>query len=123
MGLTMRENRKAVRVVPHFHRPILVELVGVGFIEQLRAHDISVGGVGIIVPHDFRDCDLEQEVQMVVKLPGEKAFVARAQIRHLSQGEQSFGVQFIALAPESLKLVQHYVAHRLAEGGPGVAAR
>lgn len=92
--------------------------MGDGFLEVVRARDISVGGLAICVPNEFRGCNIDEPVHLVVKLGAEKAFTARGVIRHLSKeaGAHFFGVQFTTIGPDVVERIGRYVARRLAEG-------
>jgi hypothetical protein len=93
--------------------------MGEGFLEVLAARDIGVGGVAVCVPHDFRGCDIDRPVELVIKIGHEKPFMARGVIRHLSKApaDHFFGVKFTKVAPEHLEQIRRYVVRRLAEGG------
>ena len=56
--------------------------MGSTFLEVLTVEDISVGGVGVRVPHGFRLGDFDQTVQLIIALPGHRPFKAEAVIRH-----------------------------------------
>jgi hypothetical protein len=113
------KQREHPRVRPLPGTTIEVHIMGSGFLEVLSARDISVGGVAIVVPHDFSGSSIDDPVDVIVKLGSEKPFTARGVIRHLSKnaGDHFFGVQFIGLSDENLARVQRYVDKRLAQGG------
>ncbi len=93
--------------------------MGTGFLEVLRARDISVGGVAVFVAHDFSGCDINDPVDVIVKLGPEKPFTARGIIVHLSANanDHFFGVKFIRISDDNLARVRQYVDRRLAQGG------
>lgn len=95
--------------------------MGNGFLEVLRARDISVGGLGISVPHDFAGCDINSEVDLIVTLGRSRPFKTRGVIRHASRSgnDHVFGVQFSALAPEHLRAIESYVAAQLERSAAG----
>jgi hypothetical protein len=115
----MRNPRIHRRVKPHPAQPIELQVLGNGFIEVLKARDISIGGIGVHVPHGFAGCDINSELQILVKLPGAKPFMASARVRNLSKtgGNTSFGVEFLNLSKWGQERVNQYVTQRLAEGG------
>lgn len=115
----MKERRAFVRVRPDASQPIRIEVVGNGFIELLKARDISVGGLGVQISHDLEIPARDREVELVVTLPGSKAFVAFGEIRHqmTSPGSHSFGIRFTRLSDADKKRIQEYVERRVAEGG------
>jgi c-di-GMP-binding flagellar brake protein YcgR len=86
----------------------------------LHARDISEGGLAVFVPHDFGGCDIDDPVDIIVKLGHEKPFTARGKIVHLSKASTSdhfFGVQFMRISDENLVRIRQYVDRRLAQGG------
>jgi hypothetical protein len=93
--------------------------MGNGFLEVLNARDISIGGVAVFVPHDFHGCDIDDPIDVIVKLGGDKPFTARGIIRHTSNkaGDHFFGVQFTRVSDENLARIGRYVERRLAQGG------
>lgn len=109
-----RERRRFVRVRPHPHRPIEVQVVGNDFMDVFFAQDISVGGMAVSVPHRFEGCEINAEVMLIVSLPGAKAFRAKGQIRHVASRADGdvFGLQFTAIAPEAHEQVRAYVEAR-----------
>jgi hypothetical protein len=110
------QKRTTVRVYPD---PIEIQLYGTAFLEVVQAKDISLGGVGIMVPHKFEGYDISGEVELLIKLPGARPFKARGIIRHRSVGSRGdlFGVQFTELPPLSKERVNAYVIKRVAEDG------
>jgi hypothetical protein len=52
----MKEKRCYIRVKPKDDEPVEIQLIGANFIDVLNAKDISEGGVGIFVEHDFEGC-------------------------------------------------------------------
>jgi c-di-GMP-binding flagellar brake protein YcgR len=111
MVLSGKKSRRHLRVRPNPAAPVRVDIMGEGFLEVLRARDISVGGLGIRVPHGFAGCDIDGEVELIVTLGRGRPFKTRAAIRHLSKtgSDQVFGVEFVALSPEQRESVEAYV--------------
>lgn len=93
--------------------------MGAGFLDVVRARDISADGVSVRVPHDFAGSDVNETVTLVVILPGENGFVVRGLIRHLAREADGhyFGVEFESLTAEQRVRIERYVGKRLAEGG------
>jgi hypothetical protein len=103
-----------VRPLPS--RPVEVQIMGSSFLEVLTVEDISIGGVGVRVPHGFRLGDFDQSVQLIIALPAHRPFKAEAVIRHQLGAKDSskFGVEFVRLGdPEA---VRAYVERMLALG-------
>jgi c-di-GMP-binding flagellar brake protein YcgR len=109
------ENRVFPRVAPDPGHPIEVQIMGDGFLEVVRARDISVGGISVVVPHQFAGCDLDTQVEVVVKLRGGKAFSVSGKIRHAR--DNIFGIMFVKLAERDREKIMAYVAARQKEGG------
>jgi hypothetical protein len=68
----MQEKRRYVRVKPKPEEPVEVQLMGSNFIDVLYAKDISEGGIGIIVEHDFKDYDIGGLIDIIITLPKKK---------------------------------------------------
>ena len=85
--------------------------MGRGFLDVLSARDISVGGLGISVPHGFAGCDLYSEVELIVTLGRSRPFKARGSIRHHGKAgsEDVFGVEFSALSAEQQEAIELYI--------------
>jgi hypothetical protein len=111
--------REHPRVRPAPGQSIEVHIMGNGFLEVLPARDISIGGVAVFVSHDFSGCDINDPVDVIVKLGQERPFTTRGVIRHLSlhANDHFFGVKFINLSADNLERIRRYVERRLAEGG------
>jgi c-di-GMP-binding flagellar brake protein YcgR len=96
-----------------------VQIMGDGFLDSVRARDISAGGLSVYVPHDFAGCNLQAAVELVVKLPQARPFMARGVVRHLSAEAESrhyFGVEFTDVPAEKRGQIEAYVQQRLSLG-------
>ena len=102
------------RVRPKKSEPIEVQIMGEGFLEVLHARDISCGGVGVLVSHGFEGYDLDQEVELILSLPGVRSFCIGGRIRHSSEyrGDTFFGVEFVDLPREDRRKIKRYVKER-----------
>ena len=108
-------DRVAERVVPTRSAPVEVQIMGRASLDVLRARNVSVTGLGVHVPHGFAGIDLAEEVELVVTLPGERPFLTRGVIKHVtSQGEdrRHFGLHFTSLDPRQRGLIEGYVEAR-----------
>ena len=125
LSVKPRDRRRDVRVRPAEHEPVEVQVMGRDFMDVFRARDISVGGIGLLVPHLFDGCDLAVSVDLVISVPGRTSFMARGVIRHISKpgkggptgGRDGFGVEFTFLSVEGRAFIQGYVQKRVGEGG------
>ena len=90
--------------------------MGSTFLDVLRARDLSVGGVCVHVPHAFDGCNLDDEVELVVKLPKRRAFLARGIVRRIDQRSTSFAVEFTRLGEPEKQLIEAYVTELVARG-------
>ena len=90
--------------------------MGNGFLEVLRARDVSVGGLGIRVRSDFAGYATDSEVELIITLGRARPFKARGVIRHRSGAGKTdvFGVEFVGLSEEQRSALEAYVATRLA---------
>ncbi|HLE11725.1 MAG: hypothetical protein A2504_15495 [Bdellovibrionales bacterium RIFOXYD12_FULL_39_22] len=103
--------RKETRIHPKTDEPVIVELVGKDFNGQMiYAKDISVGGICVATPSYFRGCDIDEEIEMNIQLPGEKAFRVLAIIRHTELDDSYFGAVFIEMDKESKAKLAQYIA-------------
>nr|PZN27449.1 MAG: hypothetical protein DIU78_05100 [Pseudomonadota bacterium] len=108
----MRELRRALRVCPPPDAPVRVDVMGSGFLEVLFARDISVGGVGVFVPHDFVGCNTDNDVELIITIGSARPFKTRGRIRHRSHSETAhfYGIEFLDLRPEQRALIEDYVS-------------
>lgn len=79
----------------------------------LWARDISLSGLGVHVPHGFRDSDLESELDLVVTLPRSRSFLARGVVRHRNNVDipNYFGVEFTDLKPAHREEIRKFIRH------------
>lgn len=86
--------------------------MGPGFLEVLRARDISVGGLGVHVPHGFAEREIDTEVELIVTLGRARPFRTRGALRHhsaTSRDDRIFGIEFTSLLPEHRQAVEAYI--------------
>jgi hypothetical protein len=109
--LSGTNSRKQLRVKADPSAPIRVDIMGNGFLDVLNARDISVGGLGICVPHDFVHCDIDREVQLIVTLGRARPFMTKGAIRHHGKNSEDhvFGIEFTALTAEQLEAIETYI--------------
>jgi len=91
--------------------------MGRASLDVLSARNVSQTGIGVYVPHGFAGCDLDEEVELVVTLPGERAFLARGLIKHRTDGAKEgrhFGLLFTKIARENRSRIRDYVRLRSA---------
>ncbi len=115
-AVTPSDRRKNRRIVPSPKEPINININGENFIDILKANDISIGGIGITVPHGFRKCNLNELVLFVIELPikGKKKFITvQGIIKHVA-GER-FGVEFKNMTEMARFLIQIYISSRIKE--------
>jgi c-di-GMP-binding flagellar brake protein YcgR len=108
--------RTHVRVHPKPGEPVEVQISGDDFIDMFDVRDISPGGLGVAAPHLVTSSTVGSKIEMVIKLPRQKAFVARGTIRNVSR-QGILGIEFTDLPAADRARIQHYVEGRLAEGG------
>jgi hypothetical protein len=110
------EQRRFARVVPLKNAPVEIQIMGGTFLDVLYARDLSLGGVSVHVPHAFDGCNLSDEVELVVKLPKQRAFLARGVIRRFDRERTSFAVEFTRLGDKEKKVLEDYVVELIARG-------
>ncbi len=104
-----KDKREYFRVSPERGAPVRVDINGNGFIEVVKAVDISEGGIRIVVPHRFEGCQTGLPVSLIVCLPNpiNKQISVKGKIKHVIN--DSFGVQFIDLDDKSRAEVRRYI--------------
>jgi hypothetical protein len=112
----MFNRRVHVRVHPKPGEPIEVQVTGDDFIDEFDVRDISTGGLALAAQHMDGAWTPAAQIELMIKLPRQRAFVARGVIRHLS-AHGVLGIEFTELAPADLARLELYVEKRRAEGG------
>lgn len=116
--IEIKENREYVRVGIEEDYPLEVHIMGDAFLDVLFAKDISVSGVGVHVHHRFRGCNIDNEVDLILKLVNEEPFKAKGIIRNKKEIEDSpdkgyFSVEFTDIANQSTSIIDGFVRERL----------
>jgi hypothetical protein len=86
--------------------------MGTNSLDILHARDISVRGLGVLVPHLFEGCDIDSRVELVVTLPGVRSFLATGTVRHRTREDEPaavFGIEFHDLSKANRARVRAYV--------------
>lgn len=109
------DKRRFARVVPLPSAPVEVQIMGAEFLEVLRARDISVGGVCVIVRHAFEGYNLAEAVELVITLPKQRAFLAQAVVRRIDKQRTNFAVEFTQLEDKDRRAIEAYVTALLAQ--------
>jgi c-di-GMP-binding flagellar brake protein YcgR len=106
-----RESRIHLRVHADPSAPVRVDIMGHGFLDVLNARDISIGGLGILVPHGFAGCDLDSEVELIVTLGRAAPFKTMGSIRHHGKTlrDHLFGVEFTSLSVKQHEAIEAYI--------------
>ena len=107
------DRRLTLRVSPEFHVPIKVDIVGADFIDIFYAVDISIGGIGIKVPHQFKGCKTERVVECRVSLPNPVSFSFHTQGKVIHINGDRFGVSFYNLQEKTETHLDEYISYRL----------
>jgi hypothetical protein len=100
------------RVEPRRGAPVEVQVMGRASLDVLVARNVSQTGIGVYVPHAFIGCNLEEEVALVISLPGERSFLARGIIMHRTEsGEEGhhFGLRFTKIGRPQRAKIRDYV--------------
>ena len=106
------EQRNEHRVHPQLECPIRVDINGPDFIDVLIATDISPGGLGLQVDHEFAGCNLDELVSIIIQLPYpvNESVSVMGRIIHLS--DNNFGVQFVGVESTASDKIRRYVSFR-----------
>lgn len=113
------ERRKLIRlrIKPSSNKKIEVQIIGPNFIEHLYARDISPSGIGIFVPHNFKDCNIDDVLDFVITLPKKKAIKCQGKIIHIqTKIDGFFGAEFLQLSNEDQDQLLEYVEQNLEKG-------
>lgn len=105
------KRRSETRYQPPPTLSVEVHIMGSESLNILRARDISLSGLGVRVPHGFRDSDLASELDLVITLPGGRSFLAKGVVRHRNNVETPnfFGVEFTSMKPVHREEVRAFV--------------
>lgn len=112
------ERLRSARVTPEHAAPVEVQIMGRASLDVLRARNVSSTGLGVFVPHGFAGIDLSQEVDLVVTLPGERPFLARGIVRHVTGSIGNlchFGVELSRIETRDRDALLRYVSARLGD--------
>jgi len=103
------ENRQYQRIKPNQNTPIIIDINGSNFIEIVKARNISLGGINILVAHEFRGCEIEKQVKLEIKLPTpvNHCFSATGKIKHISGDD--FGVNFLSMNKKGFRMLTKYL--------------
>ncbi len=103
-------------MAPKQNQPIKVNINGENFIDIIHAIDISEGGVGLNVAHQFEGCEIKQQVSIIIDLPlNNKKHCLQLYGRILHVSGQRFGVAFTNISDENRKKIKRYIAKRIQE--------
>ncbi len=97
---------------------IEIQIMGPGYLEIVEASDLSLGGVGVRIPHGFEGCDLSMPVDLILTFPSQKPFMVQGRVVHRrSENAQSdlFGVEFTRLSRDHYKIIEKYITTTLEE--------
>lgn len=108
---------QAPRFRPRSSHPVEIHILGRGSIDVLKARDVSLGGIGVHVPHRFEGTTIDDLVELIVALPGQRSFKTMGRIRHeTSRGSSAFfGLQMQGLSEKQRGFIQAYLDSGLAE--------
>ncbi|MFL0808986.1 MAG: PilZ domain-containing protein [Agarilytica sp.] len=112
MLLNILKKRRAERVKPLSEKPVEVQMMSTGSIDILKAFDISVNGIGVQTPTTYDIECKQQNVDLVITLPGVRPFQATGVVRHVSNGkkvEKCFGVEFVQIGDKNIANIEDYM--------------
>ncbi len=114
----MAKRPKSTRLRLPSSQRVEVQIMGPGFLDVVHARDISVGGVGVWIPHGFKDCDTSAPVELILTLPSRKSIRVKGKIRHrtaVSEGAEFYGVEFMDVPKSQREAIADYIAECLEE--------
>ena len=108
-----KNSRRYFRAVPEAEHPIHLDINGENFIEILTAVSISQEGIGIRVPHGFKGCEINNQVELVLSLPYpiNQSIRIYGKIRYIAN--LTFGVIFTKMSSENNKVIRKYIQYRI----------
>ncbi len=109
----IKNKRRFFRIRPDVDAPVKVDINGDGFIEIVKAIDISEGGIRISVPHRFAGCHVDQPVSFIISLPQplNQHITLEGRIKHVRN--DSFGVRFTHVDDRARATLRSYIGHWL----------
>lgn len=103
--------RKEKRYIPDPEKPIRVDIYGENFIEIVKARDISLSGVGVIVPDLIPNYTTSVDINCVITLPFQTSFKVKGIIRHVGSDDKFyFGIEFVDLSEENAEKIREYIS-------------
>lgn len=117
----MLERRREVRVVPYDSHPVEVQIMGAGFLEIVKATDISVGGVGVYIPHGIDPGSVNMKVELILTLPSCRPAHMRGIICHRANRYDDLchiGIKFVRPTSAIEKSIASYVERHLHRADP-----
>ena len=101
-------------------KPVEVQIIGFDFFEvvYLKSKDVGAGGISIYVPHHFKGCAINRQVDLVITLPDDIPFKAKGVIRHkesVNSEEGSFGVYFTEINDKDRLSIKDFIQKNLVE--------
>ena len=110
----IKEKREFIRVETENDYPIEVQIMGDVFLDVLNAKDISTSGVGVYVSHEFKGCNINDEVDLILTLYNETPFKAKGAIIHNNISSKGyFSIEFTEISPDNKKEIYDYIQIRL----------
>lgn len=112
MLLSILKKRRSERVKPLAKEPVEVQMMSTGSIDILKAFDISVSGIGVQTPNAYDIECRQQNVDLVITLPGTRPFQATGVVRHVSSSKKlkkCFGVEFTQIGAQQIANIEDYI--------------
>jgi len=108
-----KDRRRYFRAVPEKEHPIHLDINGENFIEILTAVSISQKGLGIKVPHGFKGCKIDNQVELVLSLPYpiNQTIQMYGKIRYIAN--LTFGIIFTEISSENNRIIREYIKYRI----------
>jgi len=107
------KKRRVIRVIPEKEHPIRIDLMGMNFIEVHYARDISLSGVGIKIVHEIEGYNLQDRVDLLIKLPPPASCSFTTPVRVIHKRDKFFGAEFESIQKKYYGMLHYYIAYRL----------
>ena len=113
-------NRRHLRAYPTQSNPVEVQIMGEDSLNILHARDVSLSGIGVVVPHRFEGCDIESGVELVLSFPNARSFKTRGRVVYRQEDATStyFGIEFTDLDETYKDIITRFITTESGDDAP-----
>lgn len=112
---TQESQRSEKRYTPKSSDEIQGQIIGEDFIEDIQVENISLRGLAFSARDEFKDYNLDGELNLIITLQGFSTYQVIGQIRHNCMGTNTYGLQFLKVQKEFRDDLKKLVASNLDE--------